>query len=151
LDTSRVSTGQLVAGVSGVGLFLFLFLDWYGALGQTRSAWETFSVLDVALAAIGLFAAALAVIPMMGGGDVPVASGRATLLAGIVALILTFFFAIELTHGEFGSLSFKVGGYLSVLASVGIAAGGFMTQQPAPVSRARPAPPPPGEPTPPPA
>jgi hypothetical protein len=152
VDTSRVSTGQLVAGASGLGLFLFLFLDWYGGDGQALSAWETFSVLDVALAAIGLFAAALALIPMVGGGDAPVGDGRAALLTGIVAVALTAFFALELTHGELASeVSLKVGGYLSLLASIGIAAGGFMSQQPAPVSRARPAPPPPGGPTPPPA
>jgi hypothetical protein len=152
VDTSRVSTGQLVAGASGLGLFLFLFLNWYGGGGQKLSAWETFSVLDVALAAIGLFAAAVAVIPIMGRADVPVANGRALLLAGVIALVLTFFFALELTHGELASdVSLQVGGYLSLLACIGIAAGGFMSGQPAPVSRARPAPPAPGGPTPPPA
>jgi hypothetical protein len=150
MDTSRVSTGQLVAGVSGLGLFLFLFLDWYGGGGQTLNAWKFFSVLDVALAAIGLFAVALALVPML-GGDVPVADGRAALVAGVIAFVLTFFFAIELTHGKLASeVSLEVGGYLSLIASIGIAVGGFMTQQPAPVSRTRPAPPPPGGTPPPP-
>jgi hypothetical protein len=148
VDTTRVSTGQLVAGASGLALFLFLFLDWYGGGGEALSAWKTFSVLDVALAVIGLSVAALTVLALT-GGEAPVAGGRAAFVLGGVALVLTFFFAIELTHGKLASdVSLKVGGYLSLLASIGIAIGGWMAEQ-EPAPRPAPtAPPPPTSPPP---
>jgi hypothetical protein len=148
VDTTRVSTGQLVSGASGLGLFLFLFLKWYGGGGESLSAWKTFSVLDIALAAIGLFVAAVTVLAMT-GGEAPVAGGRAVLLAGVIATFLTFFFALELTHGKLASdVNLKVGGYLSFLASIGIAVGGYMAEQ-EPAPRPRPTAPPPSAPPPP--
>jgi hypothetical protein len=127
-----------------------LFLNWYGGGGDTLSAWKTFSVLDIALAAIGLFVAAMTALAMT-GGEAPVAGGRAAMVLGVIATALTFFFALELTHGKLASgVSLEVGGYLSVLASVGIALGGFMAEQ-EPAPQPRPPAPPPGGTAPPPA
>ena len=75
-------------------------------------------------------------------------SGRAVTAAGAVATVLVFFFALELTHGQLASsVSLKVGGYLSLLASLGIAVGGWMAEQ-EPAPRPRPTAPPPSAPPP---
>ena len=33
MDSSRLRTGEIVAGVGGLALFVFLFFDWFGAGG----------------------------------------------------------------------------------------------------------------------
>ena len=46
--------GDLIAGISGVLLFVSLFFDWYGSNGATVTAWQAFDVLDVLVALAGL-------------------------------------------------------------------------------------------------
>src|SRR5438034_638647 len=41
--------GHLVAGVGAVLIFVFLFVDWFGAGGESRDAWRIFSAADIAL------------------------------------------------------------------------------------------------------
>jgi hypothetical protein len=62
MDISRTSTGQRIAGVGGVLLFIFLFLPWFGEGGLELSGWEGQSSTDVYLliTAIVAVAAALA-------------------------------------------------------------------------------------------
>jgi hypothetical protein len=52
--------GDLIAGISGVLLFVSLFFDWYGTNGATATAWQAFDVLDLLVALAGL--AGLAVL-----------------------------------------------------------------------------------------
>lgn len=114
MDTSRVSPGELVAGVSGLLLFVFLFLDWIGPF----NAWEVFDFMDIVLAVIGL-GTALLVGARMAGKDVGVPGGSALLLAvaGISAFWIVVSFLIE---GD----ERKIGIWLALLATIGLTYGG---------------------------
>jgi hypothetical protein len=79
MNASKVARGELIAGVGGLALFLFSFLDWFGPV----SAWEGFDVVDILLAAIGLGAAGLAAARAAGVQvGLPGGPGAATALAG---------------------------------------------------------------------
>ena len=122
MDTSRVSQGELVAGASGLLLFLFLFLNWFGGFGNDLNAWETFDIVDIVLALIGLGAAALAVLPMAGQNvDLPVARPRLLVVLGIVATSITLNWVFE-------GPSVKFGVFLATLAAIGIIVGGYLAE-----------------------
>ena len=41
MDFSRVKQGELIAGAGGLALFIFLFLDWFGAGDAGVSGWDS--------------------------------------------------------------------------------------------------------------
>lgn len=126
MDTSRASTGELVAGAGGLLLFLFLFLDWFGP----ATAWQLFDVMDVVLAIIGLGTAAI-VAARMAGTQVNLPPGTVG-LAGFAAFWIIITFLIE------GSER-KIGLWLALLASIVIVYGALNASR----GRAAVAPPPP--------
>jgi TRAP-type uncharacterized transport system fused permease subunit len=127
MDTSRASTAELIAGVGGLALFLFLFFDWFGVV----SAWEGFDVIDVVLAVIGLGAAAL-VAARAAGIELALPGGPGVILAldGFAAAVITLTFLLE---GE----ERKVGIWLAFLASVAIAYGGWQAIKGVPTAAPR--------------
>ncbi|HEV2812426.1 MAG TPA: hypothetical protein VGW10_04160 [Solirubrobacteraceae bacterium] len=136
MDTSRISRGEMIAGAGGIGLFLFLFVDW----ASTVSAWEAFDVVDIVLAAIGLGVVALVAARAAGQNvAVPGGSGTAIALAGFAAAIITLTFLLESDDREIGL-------YLSVLAALAIVYGGWVASRgpvaPRPATTAPPPPPP---------
>ena len=81
---SRLSQGELIAGVSGLALFVVLFLPWYGvdvnvagfSASESASAWEAFDMTDIVLflvSAVAVGAAAARLADAMPEG-VPVAA-----------------------------------------------------------------------------
>jgi len=149
MPATRGGTGELVGGASGLALFAFMFLPWYGAtitLGRLGSAslggldaWEAFSVLDLVLFAAALLAVVVAVARLVGAGSVDVAlpPGLIVAIAGAVAVILVVYRLIDPpTIGQAGfevDISRKPGIFLSLIAAAGIAYGGFtaMNERPA--------------------
>ena len=136
MDTRRVTTGELIAGASGLLLFLFLFLDWFGPF----NAWETFDAMDIFLALIGL-----ATVGVVGaraaGAQITLPGGRGVImaLAGFAAEIMILTFLIE---GE----ERKIGLWLGLFAAMGITYGAWMAMRERPATT-----PPPVTPGPPPA
>lgn len=142
MDTSRISFGEMIAGASGLALFIILFFPWYGVSiqgagsdfdGPDFSAWESFSFIDillflVAVTAVGLVAArALGAMP----AGLPAPPGLIIAAAGALALLLVLFRLID-TPGEdfsgFGveaDITRKVGVFLGLLAAAGITFGGW--------------------------
>ncbi len=107
MDTSRLGPSAMIAGVSGLALFVFLFFDWLGPL----NAWETFDVMDIVLAVIGLGALAIAGLAATGS---PLANAGAILAAdGLIATSVTLTFLLE---GD----ERKIGLWLAVAASLGL-------------------------------
>jgi hypothetical protein len=115
VDTSRVSTGELIAGASGLALFLFLFVDWFGPF----NAWEIFDVMDILLAIVGLGTAAV-VGARLAGTQVTLPGGRAIAIAvaGFAAEMMVLTFLLE---GE----ERKIGLWLGLIAAIGITYGGL--------------------------
>lgn len=104
-----MSFGERIAAVSGVVLFVSLFLDWLEEL----TAWELFGFVDVLLALLALTAVALAVA-RGAGVNVP----RWPLVqVGVVALTLAVAFLIEGSEQATGI-------WLCALAAAGMLSGG---------------------------
>lgn len=151
MDFSRVRTGEMIAGISGVALFVFMFFNWFGieadggeveapggfefdvaTEGGSFSAWESFDFIDIVLllaviAAVGL----LVLSATQASVSLPVATSAITAGLGILATILVLYRVIDPPQLGFEGLdvSRKVGVYLGLIASAGIAIGGWMAMQ----------------------
>jgi hypothetical protein len=115
----------MIAGVSGFLLFIFLFLPWVGAEGvdESLSGWEANNPFDIVL----LITAIVAIGAALGGGvELPgISINGATAVLGIVSAIAILWFLIDYPEG----LERKIGIFLSLLAAVGVAYGGFTAAQ----------------------
>ena len=125
MDSSRLRTGELVAGIGGVLLFVFLFFDWFGGGGFEGSldGWDglgsDFTGFIVALTSVA--GAGLAALALAGQRvNVPLPRGGFTAMLGSlsVAIILWRFFANP------GDL--KIGIFLGLAAAIAIAVGAIM-------------------------
>ena len=115
MNTARVSPGEMIAAAGGLGLFLFLFIDWFGPF----SAWEGFDIMDIVLAAIGLGVVALAAARAAGTRiDLPGGPGMAITIAGFAATMIVLTFLLEGEERE-------IGVFLSLLAALAITWGGW--------------------------
>jgi hypothetical protein len=120
-DPGRISPGETIAGGAGIALFLFLFLHWFvGA-----SAWSAFDVIDFLLAAIALFAVAVAGARAMGNDLLGSRTGLLLLLAGTVATSIILTFVLE-GDGR------KIGLWLAFVAAIALAYGGWRAMNEAP-------------------
>jgi hypothetical protein len=129
LDFSKLRTGEIVAPLSGIALFVILFLDWVGAedsdeglsgwdyLGGDVTGFLVFLAIGLSVT-LGVLAAADRRNPI---GSWP--WGGPTAALGLLAfdIVLWRFFTVP-EGGELG-----VGLFLGLLAAAGIAAGGYLT------------------------
>ena len=139
MDTSRISFGEMIAGVSGLLLFLFMFIDWYGVdvdvAGFTASggfnAWQAFSFIDLLLFLAAAVAIAVAVARALGAlPALPMPAGQIVAIAGAIAVLLILFRLIVTPGGDdIGGdevdVTRKIGVFLGLLAAAGIAFGGY--------------------------
>jgi hypothetical protein len=128
LDSSRLRTGEIVAGIAGIALFVFLFFDWFAA-GEEGfdtggvSGWDGLGT-DVTGCIVFLAAVAgpaLALLAMSGQRfNVPAPRGAGTAALGLltVAIIVWRIFANP------GDL--KVGLFLGLAAAIALAAGALL-------------------------
>lgn len=128
MDSSRLRTGEIVAGIAGIALFVFLFFDWFAA-GEEGfdtggvSGWDGLGTdvtgFIVFLAAVA--GPALALLAMSGQRfNVPAPRGAGTAALGLltVAIIVWRIFANP------GDL--KVGLFLGLAAAIALAAGALL-------------------------
>ena len=128
MDFSRLRTGEMVAGIAGIALFVFLFFDWFAAGVEGFdtggvSGWDGLGTdvtgFVVFLAAVA--GPALALLAMSGQRlNVPAPRGAGTAALGLltVAIIVWRIFA---NPGEL-----KVGLFLGLAAAIAIAVGALM-------------------------
>jgi uncharacterized membrane protein HdeD (DUF308 family) len=117
MDLRRLRGGELIAGAAGLALLVSLFLAWYDG----RTAWESFAVLDVILAVVGL--AALS-IPFVTAAyrvpALPLAQQSLTTLAGLLAVVLVLIRVVNLPDGA----DAREGGlWVGLVAALAIVAG----------------------------
>jgi hypothetical protein len=153
MDTSNLGRGALIAGISGVLLFIFMFLAWYGlggaasefveqaqeaadALGvqgpeeadTTVNAWESFDFTDLILFLAAAAAIAFAVTALAGlSVELPIALSAIVTGIGAFAFLLVLYRTIN-PPGE-GDVDREIGLYLGLLATAGITIGGYLGMQ----------------------
>jgi hypothetical protein len=132
MDTGRLSQGALIAAISGLVLFISLFFDWVGievtGVGSaSQTGWESQSSLDIYLLIVSVIAVIPGVLALTGGGgDLPIANATNALLLGAIAVILMFF---TMFIGFPNGLDRKFGMWLALIASIGVAVGGYLAAQ----------------------
>jgi len=132
MDTGRLSQGAMIAAISGLVLFISLFFDWVGievtGVGSaSQTGWESQSSLDIYLLIVSVIAVVPGVLALTGGGgDLPIANAANALLLGAIAVILMFF---TMFIGFPDGLDRKFGMWLALIASIGVAVGGYLAAQ----------------------
>ncbi len=144
MDTSKVSFGEMVAGVSGALLLVFMVaLDWWGydisgggdQVSSGGSAFQWLSFLDIILALIALIAIGVAVARATDSmpSELPAPPGLIVAGAGALAVLIILFRILVPGDGPAGDLgdlididaTRKIGAFLGLLAAGGIAYGGW--------------------------
>ncbi|HEX8074058.1 MAG TPA: hypothetical protein VF545_03685, partial [Thermoleophilaceae bacterium] len=124
----RNKLGHLIAAVGAAVLFVFLFVGWFGGGRESASAWQSFTVVDIVLAALALVVLAYAGLHLLNSaqGLPRWATPQLVTAAGALAAILTLLFMIEVSQAS----DLKFGAFVSLLASLAMAAGGYFVQRP---------------------
>jgi multidrug transporter EmrE-like cation transporter len=142
MDFSRVRTGELLAGASGVALFIIMFLPWFGLPGvaeealeqlggvevgdTTANAWESFDFIDLVLLLAVIAGIGLAVLAAAQSSvQLPVAASAIAAGLGILGTLLVLYRIIDPVE----EASRKYGLFLGLIAVVGIAVGGWLAMQ----------------------
>ena len=169
MDTSKLSLGEQIAAVSGIVLLIVLFLPWYGvdvsagaaniSASDSASAWEAFGFVDILLFVIALVAIGVPAARMTDSLPEDWPGGTIVLAAGGLGVLLVLWRIIDLPTPDISSIgpvsvdfSRKIGVFLGLIASAGIAYGGWRAMEESPVgstpAASAPPPPPPAEPPP---
>jgi hypothetical protein len=126
MQSSQVRQAQAIAGAGGLLLIVFLFLPWFGAPGaESLSGWEGQTTNDIYLLITALFG--LGALAAGGGSILPGLriNGAAALLGGVGTILMLWLVVFDFPEGG----ERKVGLYLSLLAVLAIAVGGFIAAQ----------------------
>jgi hypothetical protein len=125
VSTGQRSPGQTLAGAGGILLFGFLFLPWFGVEGVNLSGWEGQSSTDVYLLITALVAIGAA---LAGRGEIMPGlsmNGAAAVLGGAGTIVLLWLVIFDFPDGA----DRKIGLYLSLVAVIVIAFGGYSASQ----------------------
>ena len=120
MDFSRLRQGEIVAGIGGIALILFLFFDWF----EGTSGWSAYGgdVTGFIIALAAFTAVKFTGLAAMGKRlNIPVPRGGITLVLGTLA-VLIIIWSIFVTEGE----DIKFGLFLGLAAAVAIAVGALM-------------------------
>jgi hypothetical protein len=143
MDLRRLRAGEWIAALSGGLLLVSLFVPWYErgpvaciALAGVEcpnperfTGWESFAVIDVALAAVALFALAVWVVTAtQPTGAIGIASDAILTLLGIAATVIV---AVRLANiPDLGRhVERTTGVYLALAGALGVAIGGWLSMQ----------------------
>ena len=150
LDTSRISFGEMVAGVSALILLIDLWLPWYGvsvkaprfpgvttgSVSKNGNAWDFYGGRDVILFIIAVLV--LGYVLLRAFDALPAMQldpGLVTAVLGVIAAVVVFIGILHIPHSGGASsallrlagvdFSRKFGLFLGFLATLGIAYGGW--------------------------
>jgi ABC-type amino acid transport substrate-binding protein len=125
-----LDAGRLLAAVGAVALLVSLFLDWYGDVDSESavSAWTSFEIVDVLLAAIGLAVLYAAAEGLASAGRIPVVPESLLRVAGPAALVLIVVSLID-PPPLFGAIDpgREVGIWIALAAAILITLGALLT------------------------
>jgi hypothetical protein len=154
MDVNRLSQGARIAAISGIVLFIVMFLNWFGididgvqdlseenlrdaeeafrgegdadADSFSISAWESFSFIDILLFAAVVVSVGLAALRATGNDlDLPIPAGTLVAGAGALAVLLILFRLLDTPYG----FDREIGVFLGLIAAAGITYGGYLMMQ----------------------
>ncbi|MCW3014541.1 MAG: hypothetical protein JWO02_1633 [Solirubrobacterales bacterium] len=137
-----------ILGASGVALFLFLLLPWYGVdlggelgaaaalanVDTTASAWQAFSYTDILL----FLTAAAAIATFVLTGQHHEQAGNAAKAAAGLGVLCTLLVLYRIVNqpGPNDFISVKFGAFLGLIACAGVAYGAVQTMNAGPAPTA---------------
>jgi hypothetical protein len=147
MDLSTVPRGALIAGISGLALFIIMFFSWFGSPGEvetqfgevdvtgfaeaagvdtTFNAWQSFDFIDIVLLLTVIAAVGLVVMAAAGSSvNLPVAASAITAGLGVLATLLVLYRIIDPPFDA----DRKFGVFLGLIAAAGVAVGGWLAMQ----------------------
>ena len=147
MDVDKLNTGEKIAGVSAVLLFIFMFFDWFGievsgsgGFSQTvpdagGSAWDALDFIPIVLV-VTIVIALVNVFLRLSDSEYepPVSMNVAVaILGGLSVLLILFRIVSPPGFGSFGGISvdatLSLGIFLGLLSAAGIAFGGYRGMQ----------------------
>jgi hypothetical protein len=152
MDTSKLTTGDMIAGVGGIVLLISLFLPWYGvsadipgvgSISDDASGWTALGFIDILLFVIAV--AAIAVVAARAAGALPADVPAPVILLGLgaLALLLVLFRIIDIpVEGDLPDeidLSRKIGVFIALIGAAAVTYGGWRTNTETPAGRMTPA------------
>jgi len=147
MDVDKLNTGEKIAGVSAVLLFVFMFFDWFGVevsgtsgsvsfgSGASESAWEALDFIPIVLVVTIVVALVNVVLRLSDSEYEPPISINVAVavLGGLSALLVLFRVVFPPDFGTFGGVSvdatLSFGVFLGLIAAAGIAYGGYRAMQ----------------------
>src|SRR5215213_5289437 len=150
MDTSRLTTGDIIAGVGGIVLLIALFLPWYGvsvniagfSASESGSGWEALGFIDILLFLIAV--AAIALVAARAGGVLPADMPAPVILLalGAFAVLLVLYRIIDIpVDGDVPDevdLSHKVGILIALIVAAAVFLCGYRTNTETPSGRMTP-------------
>jgi hypothetical protein len=143
MDLDRLNLGEKIAAVSAILLFVFMFFNWFGVevsgvggfsgtiSGDGGNAWDTLDFIPIVLVVTIVAALVLAGIRLSDSTVEPAVPLSAVVtVLGVVSVLLVLFRIVDPpTFASFGGVSvdatLSVGVFLGLIASAGIAYGGY--------------------------
>jgi hypothetical protein len=143
MDLDRLTTGEKIAGVSAILLFIFTFFDWFGVKATGAgvsitstgggSAWDA---LDVIPWIIVLAVIAVLVMVYVKASDAAVDAPLTAIATGLSGLVVLLILYRVISPPDFGSVSGvtfeatrKAGLWLGLIASIGMAYGSYRAME----------------------
>jgi hypothetical protein len=138
MDAEKLSTGEKIAGASGLLLFLFMFFDWFSVDSggffplDIGNAWQALDVIPIFLMIAIVAAVGMAVIRLTDAllePAIPVSAVVAVL--GAVAFLLILYRIVNPPDAGFEGIDVSpaLGIFLGLIAAAGIAYGGYRAMQ----------------------
>ena len=143
VDTTRLRLGDVIAGISGIVVFISLFIPWYrweslrpevgGLRTDTYNAWRALGLSDAILALAALAAIALAVVQLTRLlPDLPFNPALPALLLGVIAVLFALYRVVSIPSGLFADapeieVDRSVGPFLALAASLGVTLGAWLS------------------------
>lgn len=146
MNVDKLSTGEKIAGVSAVLLFIFMFFDWFsvsvsggsglfaGAVGG-GNAWDVLDFIPIVLVVTIIAAIGVAVLRLSDGDFEPPVSANTVVavLGGLSTLLILYRIIDTPGGGSVPGLSVDVsptlGIFLALIAAAGITYGGYRAMQ----------------------
>jgi hypothetical protein len=147
MDLDKLSSGEKIAGVSSIVLFIFMFFDWFtvevsggsgvfsASASAGGSAWDALDWIPIVLVITILAALGVAALRLLESDYEPPVSGNAivAILGAISFLLILYRIISPPDAGSVPGLSIDVspafGIFVSLVAAAGIAYGAYRAMQ----------------------